>query len=294
MSDSDRERDNQTESWFFPIVGLLLAIGLAFGVGFLHGGENERRYSAPHQHRQSAEKRALNDCRGADRANVIKCAQEQIQAGEEAARGEQDLTAQQQAAWAAIYNTMIAAVVLIITGVGTALIYEQIKLTRKAVEDTGKATVAMEEQNRIAREAGKPMVVLSLANFSHGEYPDGMASLSFDLVATNVSQIGCAIEGFSSDWGTANDSPNILTGAVNIVALPSGATETVFRFMIAKQAVRERPILRGFVNIAGPMLERQRGLVRFSFHVFLEEIYPTKAHYKRHLEAFWSDMRVQG
>lgn len=64
-----------------------------------------------------------------------------------------DLIAQEVMADAAVWMAVAAFLTFAITSMGTLLIWRQVKLTREAVEDTGKATLAMERQNEIARES---------------------------------------------------------------------------------------------------------------------------------------------
>lgn len=64
-----------------------------------------------------------------------------------------ELTAQEIMADAAVWMVVAAVLTLIVTTVGTLLIWRQVRLTRKAVQDTSDATKAMHEANRIAEES---------------------------------------------------------------------------------------------------------------------------------------------
>jgi hypothetical protein len=83
-----------------------------------------------------------------------------------------DLIAQEeQAAWA--FGMLIAAIfTCIITSIGTFLIWRQVSLTRKAVQDTGEATIAMQEANRIALDAHRPWLHFSLKVFQHATFAE--------------------------------------------------------------------------------------------------------------------------
>jgi hypothetical protein len=61
-----------------------------------------------------------------------------------------DLAAQEASALWAFWMVCAAVATFAVTSLGTVLIYQQVKLTREAVDDTGKATKAMERQNEIA------------------------------------------------------------------------------------------------------------------------------------------------
>lgn len=155
MHGSDRGRNAQAVDWFFPAIGFLIAAGIVWGIGFSQGGESVRRYSAPHQHGQGAQQAALSQCAGRKGADLIDCVQKQIETAEETARAEQDLTAQQQAAWGSMFSALWGGLAVFVTAIGTILLYQQIILTRKAVEDTGKANEAIREANAIARDSAR-------------------------------------------------------------------------------------------------------------------------------------------
>ncbi len=64
---------------------------------------------------------------------------------------QRDLIAQEFMALWAFWMAVFAGITTLVTFFGTILIWRQIILTRKAVEDTGEATKAMREANEIAR-----------------------------------------------------------------------------------------------------------------------------------------------
>ena len=66
-----------------------------------------------------------------------------------------DLAAQEASALWAFWMVCGTFASVLITAVGTIFLYKQIVLTREAVEDTGKATLAMERQNELAENTAK-------------------------------------------------------------------------------------------------------------------------------------------
>lgn len=86
---------------------------------------------------------------------------------------QRDLQAQEAMAQWAGAMFWIALATLAITAMGTFLIWRQVRLTRKAVEDTREATVAMREANQIAVESHqtqmRPYLVPSRAWFRVAE-----------------------------------------------------------------------------------------------------------------------------
>jgi len=73
-------------------------------------------------------------------------------------REQQDLQAQQDMAFWAMLMVFAAVATVIITAIGVWLVRQTLKATLLAVEDTGKATEAMLESNKIARETGRKQV----------------------------------------------------------------------------------------------------------------------------------------
>lgn len=89
-----------------------------------------------------------------------------------------DLAAQEASALWAFYVAVASFASVLITAVGTAFLYKQIVLTREAVEDTGKATLAMQRQNDIAEDTAKRQLrayVSSEEEMIVGFYPQGPA-----------------------------------------------------------------------------------------------------------------------
>jgi hypothetical protein len=153
MSGSNRGGNDQALDWAFPLIGIVLAICIAIGLGWLSGLESERRYQSPHHHAEYAEANAKRACAGVEPSAMFECIYKRVEASEETARTEQDLSAQQRAASAALAAAIVSFITLIVSGIGVWFVKRTLDATLEAVEDTGKATLAMEEANRIARFA---------------------------------------------------------------------------------------------------------------------------------------------
>ena len=99
-----------------------------------------------------------------------------------------DLAAQEATAVWAFWMLCLSAVSIIITLVGTVLIYQQVKLTRRAVEDSGKATRAVELQNILARDAQRPWITISCAA---GKLliKDGRLTVTYTCALTNIGAL---------------------------------------------------------------------------------------------------------
>ncbi|MBA4763498.1 hypothetical protein [Sphingomonas sp.] len=124
---------------------MFYSMGVSYGVNQERSNQQASAYAA------DAPKRVERDCAGLVGGPLAKCATEIVEAARESQRGESDLGAQWQAANWVVWATIVAGAQLLATVVGTVLLYQQIRLTREAVTDTGKATGAMVKANEIAQ-----------------------------------------------------------------------------------------------------------------------------------------------
>ncbi len=141
MSGGDRGGHSQALG-FLALVGILLVSGLAWGLGYLQGGETERRYQTPTAYSQAAKSDAERACAGADVGAVFECIYEKVEAAQDQAHDEQDLSAQQRAANAALASSIIGALTLIATGIGLWFIRRTLDATLRAVEEAEQGTRA--------------------------------------------------------------------------------------------------------------------------------------------------------
>lgn len=155
MSDSDRDERSPALEWILPTVGIALAIAIAAFLGHLSGQQQERANTA-YRYEQSARESATRECVGTEPDRVFECVVEKIETAKQAEHNSKDLTAQQQAAWAGMLNSSLAPFALAATILGLIWIKGTLDATRAAVEETGKATRAMERQNELVAKAQRP------------------------------------------------------------------------------------------------------------------------------------------
>ena len=151
MSGSDRGKGTPPLEWALPFIGIIVALILASGLGWLDGREAERRYQTPHRHAESAKASAERACAGLEPGAAFECVYEKVEASENTAQTEQDLSAQQRAASSALASAIVALFGLIATIVGVWFVKRTLDATLEAVQDTSEATVAMREANTIAK-----------------------------------------------------------------------------------------------------------------------------------------------
>ena len=130
--------------------GILLAIFLctiiAGVLSYSSGRESERRDNAPASYSRAAKQDAQRACVGMETGTTFECIYEKVEASQEQARGEQDLSAQQRAATSALVTAILSGIALILSGVGVWFIKGTLDATLEAVKETGNA-------NKIARES---------------------------------------------------------------------------------------------------------------------------------------------
>jgi hypothetical protein len=136
--------------------GVLLAIILcsiiAGVLAYSSGRESERRNNAPASYTHAAKQDAQSACVGMETGAAFECIYEKVESSQDQARAEQDLSAQQRAASAAMISAIIAFLTLGATGLGVWYVKRTLDATLEAVKDTSEATQAMREANEIARD----------------------------------------------------------------------------------------------------------------------------------------------
>lgn len=171
--------DAEGERWFLPVVGLLLALLIAYGVGTLQGRENLKRSRAPHDHAASASDSAQRLCSRKGGDDLVDCVLQRLEAAEETARSEQDLTAQQQAAW----GSMFGAAAAVIGAITTLLGLVWIKATLDATRETARAAV---EANRISNEQNRGWLAVEVTD---------IGPIKRDLLRTDFSvEVRCRLK----------------------------------------------------------------------------------------------------
>jgi hypothetical protein len=138
--------------------GLAVIVFLSLGVGAYFGALNapNHSYEAKETTQNTSKNERANPSQiDRDRAGLpnfverIASAPDPENADE---REKRDLAAQEAAALWGFWMLVASAAGTVTTMIGTGFLLWQIVLTREAVEDTGKATMAMEAANEIARD----------------------------------------------------------------------------------------------------------------------------------------------
>jgi hypothetical protein len=242
-------------------LAIVLCTIIAGILSYSSGRESERRNHAPASYSSAAKQDAQRACVGMKPATAFECIYEKIEASQEQARGEQDLSAQQRAASAAMISAFIALLTLGATGLGVWYVKRTLDATLEAVKDTSKATVAMNEANEIAKDTARwgqrPMFVLdrlheagqqgdfgplySAAWRNIGSGPGLITKFSFSRAYANVNQIDDYIRDLKA-------SPAIRRGEKSFLCLPNALVDMWSFFsdhvlLVKDRALRDRKSL---------------------------------------------------
>ena len=188
MSDSDRGELSPAR-----LIGtaLVAAIGIAaywamfYSAGY-YSGQHERKANVEAEHYATdAANQIDRECSAKAGQAARECITNIIDAQRESQRGESDLAAQWKAADWVMWAGVIAAAQLLATALGLYFVKRTLDATLEAVEDTGKATVAMERQNEIAAAAQRPWVDLDIEFQFISEMQNGLL-LVCNAVLSNI------------------------------------------------------------------------------------------------------------
>jgi hypothetical protein len=115
-----------------------------------------------------------------------------------------DLAAQESMAVWAFYMALFAGMTALITGVGTYFIAAQVKLTREAVEDTRRATGAMERQNNLMQATQRAWVIIEPEILYLNVKDRGIVGVSCAVHFRNNGQTVARDVAFTAVVGTQN------------------------------------------------------------------------------------------
>jgi len=153
----------------------------------LNGEQSERRQNYPHSHAETAKQKAERACIGADPNAVFECVISYVEASEETANTEQDLTAQQRAAWGALIAAFAGIASVFVSFIGLYWIKGTLDATRDAANQATIATGAMIRQNRISEAAQRPWLEVEIVPKQIMEY-NGVCIITLEVTVCNIGQ----------------------------------------------------------------------------------------------------------
>ena len=220
---------------------LVLALGIGAYFGALYSPDKKQYQTVSGDRASGAEYRgpsqSLADISGVPSFAERAIANPQPTSGED--HEKRDLAAQESMSVWAFWMMLVTAFSAIVTTIGTVFLYKQISLTREAVKDTGKATEAMLEANRIAASKDRPFVVVVTRKASHKAGPmKNLATGNMDNSFNFLWEIGFANEGvgiaypryFTVEVFASSDPGRVLNGSGSFgtgILRPNVATDVI-------------------------------------------------------------------
>jgi len=113
---------------------------------------------------------------------------EKAETAYQTAHDEQDLSAQQRAASSALITAVLSFLALVLSGFGVWFVKKTLDATIAAVEDTGKATRAMERQNRLAEDGQRPWLSIELT-FESADFSDDLFHIKGFVSIKNIGSM---------------------------------------------------------------------------------------------------------
>lgn len=130
---------NSLSANLFSLSCILGFIVLVWALGSLNGRQTERRLNLPHRHVLGQKDAAIRFCSQNEPKRLTECLYESIKDSEASALTEQDLTAQQAAAWAASASAVLTAFSLVISIGGLYALWRSLKQTERSLNQTSEA-----------------------------------------------------------------------------------------------------------------------------------------------------------
>ena len=129
-----------------------------YGLGY---NEGKAEVETGH-HASEAANQIQRECSTKTGDAARECITKIVDAERESQRGESDLAAQWESASWVKWAGVLAGAQLIATALGLYFVKRTLDATWEAVADTSKATEAMDRQNKIAAEAQRPWIAISV------------------------------------------------------------------------------------------------------------------------------------
>ena len=184
------------------IFGALSALALCCAIvailAYTAGRNNERRDRAPAAYEAAARNSAESQCASLELRAAFDCIYEKVESSQDQARERQDLTAQQQAAFAALSSALLALLTLGITATGVIYVKRTLDATLDAVADTSKATQAMVRQTDLVENAQRPWLTVKINSIGPMERRiDGTYHCHYNVTVKNTGLSPAVTIGFT-------------------------------------------------------------------------------------------------
>ena len=190
MSDGNRSGKTGDLGRFGVLAAIALSCLIVGFFAFLEGHQSERDHNSTYEYSQAAKRNASIACRDREPAAIADCIYNEISSATEKSESKQDLNAQKwMARWAGVL-VIITMLTTIISWYALRYLRDTFVETRKAVEETSKATKAMRKANKIALESSerqlRAYVVVSAIKFTSIETNGHATGWHIDVIWKNT------------------------------------------------------------------------------------------------------------
>lgn len=158
---------------FGVIVAIILACVVVGVLAFSLGREGERDSKRASEYEKYADRRKGAYCVDLAGVSHAKCEIEQEEAAREAYNAERDLNAQRDMATWALAVFIISSITAGLTLWALWYVRRTLVATVAAVEETSRATWAMEQQNKIAEAGQRPWMAVDIKIENPRRTPEG-------------------------------------------------------------------------------------------------------------------------
>lgn len=163
MSDSNRgERSEALGQGLAILASVILCCTIVAVLTFAWVSYSTDRDERAEYYQAEAQRNSEAICVGREGGLLAECIEEQRRASRDAYTAEQDLNAQRQMALWALWMFIVSACTAGLTLWALWYVRGTLQATREALDDTGNATKAMVEANRIASEAQRPWLTVEV------------------------------------------------------------------------------------------------------------------------------------
>lgn len=208
---------------------LTILSAYAFQLGDLGGSKRAEQHGYQAEYADRTNQR-VDTCFKDGAASARECVEKAVSDNREQQRSEADLRAQREMADWAFWMLIVSTASLGVTSIGTIFLAWQIMLTREAVEDTGKATKAMERQNDIAEDSAirQLRAYVSIGEVSINE-PFGEGAAYISVIVKNDGTTPALLTSFFSSLRCLGEFGNELSeptrnSASLLASIPAGQT----------------------------------------------------------------------
>lgn len=184
---SDKRRRITPLEALFCILAIFGTAVVIYAAGGALGVETGRKQVNARQHYDQVKNDALKSCIGREGSALRDCATEAVETAQDQSVSRQDLYAQQDMAKWAFWMMCLTFGTVLVTGVGVYFVKRTLDTNSDFLEESIKATGAMERQNNLAEQGQRPWVTIEI-DVSRVSTKSIEPEFDFDIIFRNVGR----------------------------------------------------------------------------------------------------------